>query len=100
MGYVRTFDLEGHDLLTCLQNPMVGHEREFALKPAEVKKRVVVIGGGSAGMEAAVIAASRGHEVTLFEKESVLGGQMILAATAPYKDEISNITRYFESQAR
>ena len=100
LGYVRTFDLEGHGLLTCLQNPMVGHEREFALKPAEVKKRVVVIGGGPAGMEAAVIAAESGHEVILFERESVLGGQMILAATAPYKDEISNITRYFESQAR
>jgi len=95
---LRTLDLEGNSLVTCLLNPMVGHEREFALKPAEVKKKVVVIGGGAAGMETAVIAASRGHEVTLFEKENVLGGQMILAAIPSHKDEINNITRYFESQ--
>ncbi len=95
---LRTIDLDGNSLMTCLHNPMVGHEREFALRPAEVKKRVVVIGGGAAGMEAAVIAASRGHEVILFEKENALGGQTILAAIPPHKDEISNVTRYLESQ--
>jgi len=95
---LRVFDLEGNGLLTCLYNPMVGHEREFALKPAEVKKRVVVIGGGAAGMEAAVIAAERGHEVTLFEKENVLGGQIRVAVIPPHKDEVSNVTRYLESQ--
>jgi 2,4-dienoyl-CoA reductase-like NADH-dependent reductase (Old Yellow Enzyme family)/thioredoxin reductase len=95
---LRTLDLEGSSLMTCLQNPLVGHEKDFALRPAKVKKRVAVIGGGVAGMEAAVIAASRGHLVTLFEKESILGGQMILAAIPPHKEEINNITRYFENQ--
>jgi len=95
---LRTIDLEGNSLMTCLQNPMVGREKEFALQPAEVKKRVVVIGGGAAGMEAAVVAASRGHEVILLEKKNVLGGQVTLAAIPPYKDEVSNVVRYLESQ--
>ena len=95
---LRMFDLEGNSLLTCLYNPLVGHEREFAIRPAEVKKRIVVIGGGAAGLEAAVTAAERGHKVTLLEKENVLGGQMILAAIPPHKDELSNVTRYLESQ--
>ena len=95
---LRMFDLEGNSLLTCLYNPLVGHEREFAISPAEVKKRIVVIGGGAAGLEAAVTSAERGHKVTLFEKENVLGGQMILAAIPPHKDELSNVTRYLESQ--
>lgn len=95
---LRSIDLDGNSMRTCLYNPLSGHERTFALKPSVEKKRVVVIGGGAAGMETAVISALRGHDVILFEKQKVLGGQMILAAIPPNKNEINNIIRYYENQ--
>jgi 2,4-dienoyl-CoA reductase-like NADH-dependent reductase (Old Yellow Enzyme family)/thioredoxin reductase len=73
--------------ITCTVNPMVGKEHE--LRPAPKSKEVMVIGGGPAGMEAAVIASLRGHKVALFEKHSQLGGQLILAARAPFKQEMN-----------
>jgi len=73
--------------ITCTVNPMVGKEHE--LKPAQKSKRVMVIGGGPAGMEAAIIASLRGHKVFLFEKNSQLGGQLILAVRAPFKQEMN-----------
>lgn len=64
----------------CRVNPALGRERELAITRAEKKKKVMVIGGGPAGMEAARVAALRGHEVTLYEKESKLGGMIPLAS--------------------
>jgi 2,4-dienoyl-CoA reductase-like NADH-dependent reductase (Old Yellow Enzyme family)/thioredoxin reductase len=84
--------------ITCLVNPAVGREKEFALKPAEKAKKVLVIGGGPAGMEAARVAVLRGHKVTLYEKSDKLGGQLILAATPPYKGEFSNLNAYLSTQ--
>ncbi len=73
--------------ICCACNPTVGREREFAqVKVAAVKKTVMVIGGGTAGMEAAHIAASRGHKVSLYEREPDLGNiQMLLASLTPHK---------------
>lgn len=73
----------------CTVNPRTGRENEFAITPAPEKKKVFVAGGGPAGMEAAIVAARRGHDVTLFEKDARLGGQYYLAAVPPCKGEIS-----------
>jgi 2,4-dienoyl-CoA reductase-like NADH-dependent reductase (Old Yellow Enzyme family)/thioredoxin reductase len=94
----RMFDSEGNSLMTCVLNPMVGDEREFAIRRAEIIKRVVVVGGGAAGMEAALVLALRGHEVILLEKENVLGGQLRLAAIVPDGREMKNVVSYFETQ--
>lgn len=64
----------------CRVNPALGRERELALRPAEVKKKVMVVGGGPAGMEASIDAAARGHEVDLYEKSGTLGGRLKLAS--------------------
>lgn len=80
--------------IRCLVNPAIGRERELAATPAARKKRVLVIGGGPAGLEAARVAARRGHEVTLYEKEPRLGGQWLLAATPPHKQEFLEFINY------
>ena len=84
--------------LYCRVNPVAGKESESTITKAEKPNRVVVIGGGPAGMEAAIIAARRGHQVTLFDKEERLGGQLLLAAVAPYKDTLTELTKYLSTQ--
>ncbi len=84
--------LAGEGEVTCLYNPEVGREGE--VHPPAEKKRVWIIGGGPGGMEAAVIAATRGHEVDLYEKKGELGGQSLLAAMAPGKDEFLAVRDY------
>ena len=84
--------LQGHPI-TCAMNPCVG--RELELKPAEVKKNVVVIGGGPGGMYAAEMCAKRGHSVTLLEKATELGGHFLVASYPPGKGEISGAIRSF-----
>lgn len=70
--------------IACVQNPVVGREREWAsLPPAATPRRVVVVGGGPAGMETARVAALRGHRVTLLEARDTLGGAILLACRAP-----------------
>ncbi len=84
--------------ISCMSNPAAGREEEFAIRPAGTPRKVMVVGGGPAGMEAARVAASRGHEVTLYERSESLGGQLALAAVPPGKDEINSLVSYFSNQ--
>lgn len=77
-----------YEHISCLRNPAVGREGEPIWQRAEQPKRVVVIGGGMGGMEAAIMAQRRGHHVTLLEKSDHLGGQFLLAGMAPRKREM------------
>ncbi|NQT71842.1 MAG: FAD-dependent oxidoreductase [Chloroflexi bacterium] len=82
--------------IDCANNPTVGKEKEWGagtLKPAETKKKVLVIGGGPGGLEAARIAAMRGHDVSLYEKASELGGQINLAAKLTGRAEMDGFVR-------
>jgi len=82
------------DGVACVVNPALGREKEFEIKKAAKPKKVVIAGGGPAGLEAARVAALRGHQVTLYEKERKLGGQLILAAVPPHKQAINKLTAY------
>jgi len=87
----------------CVHNPAVGREKKLGigtLKPAEKKKKVMVIGGGPAGLKAAEIAALRNHKVVLYEKEGYLGGQVKLASIAPLRQEFGEVVRYLEVQVK
>jgi len=81
--------------IRCSVNPATGREREFGiLPPARKRKKVLVVGGGPAGMEAACMAKRRGHRVILAEKEAKLGGQLLLAAVPPGKEKINWYSDY------
>lgn len=82
----------------CTINPATGRERQYRIQPADKAKRVSVVGGGPAGMEAARIAAIRGHKVTLFEKGAKLGGLLNVAALPPHKDDILPWVNYLIRQ--
>ncbi|HWQ43959.1 MAG TPA: FAD-dependent oxidoreductase [Desulfosporosinus sp.] len=84
--------------IKCTVNPKTGREGEYLDAPAEVKKKVLIIGGGIAGMEAAIAAAGRGHDVTIFEKSDRLGGQWLIAAVPPYKQELATFTVWQKRQ--
>ena len=100
-GCLYCMDVRLHNTpIRCRINANLGREREFALKPTAKTKRVLVIGGGPAGMEAARVAALRGHKVTLCEKESKLGGLLSLAAMLKDVEvnELLALIRYLTTQ--
>ena len=84
--------------LHCSVNPVTGRDLELQITPAEKKKKVVVVGGGPGGMEAARVAALRGHKVVLYEKEMRLGGKLPTASMPPYKGELGKLVNYHENQ--
>ena len=85
--------------ITCIYNPVTGHEKIWADPgPAAAPKKVVVVGGGPAGMEAARVAAERGHQVVLFERSERLGGQVKLVMQTPMRESFEEIIRFGEKQ--
>jgi 2,4-dienoyl-CoA reductase-like NADH-dependent reductase (Old Yellow Enzyme family)/thioredoxin reductase len=83
----------------CIYNPVTGREEEWAtLEPAAVSRKVVIIGAGPAGMEAARIAAMRGHKVVLIERDSRMGGQVNLVMKTPNRGSFEEIIFWFERQ--
>lgn len=85
--------------ISCTRNPAVGREAEYALRPAEHPKRVLIAGGGVAGLEAASVLKLRGHEVVLYEASHTLGGQFLLAGMAPRKKEMGDAARWMGVRA-
>jgi 2,4-dienoyl-CoA reductase (NADPH2) len=82
-------------LTSCLVNPRACHELELRYDPAPVPRRIAVVGAGSAGMMAALVAAWRGHRVTLFERDVRVGGQLNLARRVPGKEEFDGLVDWF-----
>ncbi len=81
--------------VSCLLNPRAGHETELVLSPTRHTRSIAVVGAGPAGLAAAVNAAARGHQVTLFEANDVIGGQFDMARRIPGKEEFNETIRYF-----
>ncbi len=82
----------------CLCNPHAGYERERAVKKTPTPRRIMVVGGGAAGMSAALAAAEQGHDVTLFEQSHRLGGQLYLAGAPPGREEFSLLAKDLAQQ--
>lgn len=86
--------------ISCALNPACGREKTYELTPAEKKKKVAVVGGGIAGLEAARVCAIRGHEVDLFEKTGELGGAFIAAAAFDFKEDDKRLLEWYKKQIK
>lgn len=88
----------GNDAASCLVNPSAGRELDEPAAQADASQKIAVVGGGPAGLSAALAAAERGHQVTLFEGSDRLGGQFNLAKKIPGKADFAETIRYFETR--
>ncbi len=88
----------GYTPVHCSVNPMAGNEKRRSFRGADNPKKVLVVGGGPGGMEAARVAAVRGHDVTLIEKDHKLGGNMVPGSVASFKEEIKYLIDWYDCQ--
>lgn len=86
--------------ISCAVNPATGMEREFSLLPAQKPRSILIVGGGPAGMQAAMVAAQRGHQVSLWEKNDRLGGNLIPASVPEFKKDLGDLTKYLSTQVK
>jgi 2,4-dienoyl-CoA reductase-like NADH-dependent reductase (Old Yellow Enzyme family) len=91
---------ERNEPVSCLVNPKTGREHEMEILPAAEKKKILIAGGGIAGCEAAIVAAQRGHDVHLYEKGEMLGGQWISACVPPAKRDFSTFVIWQKYQLK
>ena len=84
--------------ISCSVNPFAGFENRFKIEKTEEPKNIAIIGGGPGGMEAARTAAIKGHKVSLYEKDSSLGGQLKSAATPPFKSQLRELVTWYKRQ--
>ncbi|MBW1900945.1 MAG: FAD-dependent oxidoreductase [Deltaproteobacteria bacterium] len=84
--------------ISCAVNPVVGYEGRYRLKESPTPKKVVVVGAGPGGLEAAMVATMRGHKVTLFEQDKQVGGALIAASVPQFKEEEKRLIEYFRHQ--
>ena len=95
-GHANTQDLtDTMGLSRCALNPETMQSKKYSLTPAKKKKKIAVIGGGIGGMEAAIVLAKRGHEVTLYEKSNALGGVFIAAAAPSFKEKDRDLIAWY-----
>ncbi len=84
--------------LSCAVNPACGREKSYTMTPLKQARRILVVGGGVAGMEAARVAAIRGHRVALYEKKRELGGHLLAASVPDFKSDLRRLIRWYEIQ--
>lgn len=86
--------------LVCMANPALGREREYEIEPTPTPGTVVVVGAGPTGLETALVAAQRGHTVTVVERQDELGGQLRVSAKAPHKSDLMRLVEYYARQLK
>ena len=98
-GHANTQDLtDTMGLARCAINPQTMQSKKYKIEPAAKKKNIAIIGGGIGGMEAAILCAKRGHSVTLYEKDSKLGGVFIAAAAPSFKEKDRDLIKWYERE--